>query len=148
MQYAQAQPGRVYVIRLEQGEVLHEEIERLCELQSIRAAALLVVGGADQGSQLVVGPECGDQAPIVPQIHTLTGVHEISGTGTVFWDHAAGRPTAHIHLACGRGDTAVSGCARHGVVAWQIMEIVLWELTGTSATRVLDPQLGFSLLQP
>ncbi|MFL7807829.1 MAG: PPC domain-containing DNA-binding protein [Anaerolineae bacterium] len=148
MKYAQAQPGRVYILRLEHGDVLHEEIERFCETQSIRAAALLVVGGADRGSRLVVGPQRDDQAPIVPQIHALTGVHEVAGTGTVFWDQAAGRPTAHIHLACGRGSAAVAGCARQGVVAWQIMEIVLWELTGTSAARVLDPQLGFSFLQP
>jgi predicted DNA-binding protein with PD1-like motif len=148
VKYAQAQPGRVYIIRLEHGDVLHEEIERFCESESIRTAVLLVVGGADQGSRLVVGPERGDHAPIVPQIHTLTGVHEVAGTGTVFWDQAAGRSTAHIHLACGRGDAAVAGCARQGVVAWQMMEIVLWELTGTSAARVPDPRLGFSFLQP
>lgn len=148
MKYAQATLGRVYVIRLEHGDVLHEEIERFCETQSIRAAALLVVGGADQSSRLVVGPEQGDQAPIVPRLHALADIHEVAGTGTVFWDQAAGRPTAHIHLVCGRGNAAVAGCARQGVVTWQIIEIVLWELNCPSAARVPDPQLGFSLLQP
>jgi predicted DNA-binding protein with PD1-like motif len=147
MRCAQAKLGRAYIIRLEHGDVLHEEIERLCQEQSIRAAALVVVGGADQGSRLVVGPERGDQVPIVPQIHALTGVHEVTGTGTVFWDEAAGRATAHVHLVCGRGDAAVAGCARQGVVVWQVMEVVLWELTDTSAARVPDPLLGFSLLQ-
>jgi predicted DNA-binding protein with PD1-like motif len=133
MQYAQAQQGRIYVICLEHGDVLHEEIERLCLDQSIRAAALLVVGGADRGSRLVVGPEHGDQVPVVPQVHALGDVHEVAGTGTIFWDQAAGRPTAHIHLACGWGDAAVAGCVRQGIVVWQVMEVVLWELVDTSA---------------
>jgi predicted DNA-binding protein with PD1-like motif len=148
MRYAQASQGRIFVLRLEHGDVLHEEIERFCLDRSIRAAALLVVGGADQGSRLVVGPERGDRVPVVPQIHALGGVHEVAGTGTVFWDQAAGRPTAHVHLACGRGDDALAGCVRQGVVVWQVMEVVLWELVDTTAVRAPDPQLGFSLLQP
>jgi predicted DNA-binding protein with PD1-like motif len=53
-----------------------------------------------------------------------------------------------MHLACGRKDRTVTGCVRRGVKVWQVMEIILWELTGTDAKRVLDPATGFELLQP
>jgi predicted DNA-binding protein with PD1-like motif len=55
MRYSTARMGRIFVIRLEDGEVLHETIERFAEEQGIRAAALIIVGGADEGSRLVVG---------------------------------------------------------------------------------------------
>jgi predicted DNA-binding protein with PD1-like motif len=52
MQYSQAEPGRVFVIRLEDGEVVHEEIEAFARRHGIAAASVLVVGGADNGSKL------------------------------------------------------------------------------------------------
>ena len=63
MQYATASLGRVFIIRLEHGDVLHESIEKMARDQSIRAAALVVLGGADKGSRLVVGPADGRARP-------------------------------------------------------------------------------------
>ena len=40
MKYSQAKQGRVFVIRLEDGETVHEEIEKFARAQSITAAAL------------------------------------------------------------------------------------------------------------
>jgi hypothetical protein len=37
---------------------------------------------------------------------------------------------------------------RKGVKTWHVLEVVIWELTGTDAMRVLDPATGFELLQP
>ena len=51
MQYSEAKLGRVFVIRLEHGDVVHQEIEQFAREQSIRTAALIIVGGADQGSK-------------------------------------------------------------------------------------------------
>ena len=56
MRYSTARMGRIFVIRLEDGEVLHETIERFAAEQGIGAAALIIVGGVDEGSKLVVGP--------------------------------------------------------------------------------------------
>jgi predicted DNA-binding protein with PD1-like motif len=78
----------------------------------------------------------------------LDDVHEIGGTGTLFWDDQAKAPTVHLHIACGRGNSTITGCVRRGVRVWTLLEVVLFELTDTSATRVLDPQLGFTVLQP
>jgi predicted DNA-binding protein with PD1-like motif len=51
-----------------------------------------------------------------------------------------------MHMACGRQDQTTTGCIRAGVRTWQILEVVLFELVGTSGLRRKDPHLGFSLL--
>jgi predicted DNA-binding protein with PD1-like motif len=147
MRYSTARMGRVFIIRLEDGEILHETIEGFAAEQGIRAAALIAVGGADAGSRLVVGPEEGRAVPVNPLIQTLSNVHEIAGTGTLFPDEE-GQPVLHMHLACGREDATVTGCVRAGVKIWQIGEVILFELTDTEAIRKIDPQLGFKLLCP
>lgn len=147
MKYSCAQQGRVFVIRLEDGEVLHETIEAFARNQGVRAATLVVLGGADKGSVLVTGPEQGRQFPVIPQIHILDEVHEVTGTGTLFPDET-GNPVLHMHLACGRGDETVTGCVRKGVTVWQVMEVILYELTGSTGMRKTDEFTGFAMLVP
>jgi len=147
MKFTSATPGRTFILRLEDGEILHETIEAFARAQSIQSAALIVLGGADEGSKLVVGPERARAHPVVPMEHVLAGTCEAAGVGTIFPD-AAGRPILHMHIACGRKDATVTGCVRRGVKVWHVMEIVLWELTGHSARRVLEEATGFELLQP
>ena len=147
MKYSQARQGRTFVVRLEDGEVIHEQIEELAAAESVAAATVIALGGADRGSILVVGPEDGRSQPVQPMERTLDGVHEVVGTGTVFPD-ADGRPTLHLHLAAGREGRTVTGCVRRGVRTWQVLEVVLTELVETTARRVPDPTLGFALLQP
>lgn len=147
MKYSQAQPGRVFVIRLENGETLHTEIEKFALEQKITAASLVAVGAADQGSRLIVGPENAGARPVKPMEHMLSGVHEVAGTGTLFPDEE-GRPMLHMHLACGREDNTVTGCTRQGVKIWHVLEVIVFELCNCSAQRALDPETGFKLLKP
>ena len=147
MKYSEARQGRIFIIRLEDGEIVHEEIERFAKEQSITAAVLIAVGGADSGSKLVVGPDQGRTSPILPLEHILDNVHEIAGTGTIFPD-GKGNPILHMHMACGRKASTVTSCVRSGVKVWHVMEIILIELIDTTGTRVLDPETGFELLKP
>ncbi len=147
MKYSEAKQGRVFIIRLEDGEVLHEVIERFAAEHKIKAAFLIAVGGAGKGSKLVVGPEDGDERPVSPMVHVLNNVYEIAGTGTLFPDEEGG-PILHMHLACGRKEETVTGCVRTGVKIWQVGEVILVELTDTEATRKVDPETGFKLLDP
>ena len=147
MKYSQAEQGRVFVIRLEDGDIVHEEIERFARQKSIKAAALIIIGGADTGSTLVVGPEQGRAEPVVPMEHVLDNVHEIAGTGTIF-PNEQGEPVLHMHTACGRNASTVTGCVRKGVKTWHVLEVVLFELVGTDAVRKLDAATGFGLLDP
>lgn len=147
MKFSQARQGRIFVLRLEDGEIVHEVIERFAEEQSIRAAALIAVGGADAGSRLVVGPEEGRSLPIVPLEFLLENVHEVAGTGTLFPDDE-GHPQVHMHFALGRMNQTITGCIRKGVKVWQILEVIVFELLDTSAHREPEPLLGFKLLKP
>ncbi len=47
MKYSQAKQGYIFVIRLEDGDIVHKEIERFARNQSIKAAALIIIVGAD-----------------------------------------------------------------------------------------------------
>jgi predicted DNA-binding protein with PD1-like motif len=147
MKFSEAKPGRIFVLRLEDGEILHEQIEAFARSQSIQSAALIVLGGADEGSRLVVGPEQGRGLPVIPMEIALDGVHEVMGTGTIFPD-LAGNPVLHMHVSGGRKDRAKTGCVRRGVKVWHVMEAVLWEISESTAKRVMEPATGFELLQP
>jgi len=147
MKYSQAEAGRVFVVRLEDGDIVHKEIEALARKEGVQAGSLVIVGGADRGSTLIVGPEAGRASPVVPMEHRLPDVHEVAGVGTIFPDES-GNPVLHMHMACGRRGSAVAGCVRKGVKVWHTMEAVLYEITDTTGTRVFDPGTGFSLLRP
>ncbi|MBE0582265.1 MAG: DNA-binding protein [Desulfofustis sp.] len=147
MRYSQARQGRVFVLRLEDGDIVHEEIERFATDQKIDAAALIVVGGADHGSRLVVGPESDRELPLRPMQTILEHAHEVSGTGTLFRDEE-GRPLLHMHLACGRKEQTITGCIRSGVKVWHVLEVILFELCESSAKRVCEAPLDLKLLQP
>lgn len=147
MRYSEARPGRVFILRLEDGDIVHETIEQFALDHQIEAASLIVVGGADRGSRLVVGPREDRGLPLVPMHHELAQVHEVAGVGTMFRDED-GVPLVHLHMACGRRDTTITGCIRTGVKVWHVMEIIVHELVGSSAKRVVEVPLGLKLLRP
>ena len=147
MKYSEAKHGRIFIIRLEDGDILHEAIEGFAREKGINAASLIALGGADKGSRLIVGPKDGRASTIIPMPHELSDVHEISGTGTLFPDDE-GNPSLHMHIACGRKEKTVTGCVRDGVKVWHVMEVILYELLESSASRILDNTTGFKLLRP
>ncbi len=147
MLYSEAKQGRTFIIRLEDGEIVHETLEKFAADHSIRAAAIIILGGADKGSKLIVGPQQSRAIPVMPMQHELYETHEITGTGTIFPDDE-GNPVLHLHMACGREENTVTGCIREGVKVWYVMEVIMFEITGTTATRRPDPEIGLKLLVP
>lgn len=146
MKYATASLGRSLVIRLEDGDVVHECIEEAARAEGIQRAAVILLGGAAGGSRLVVGPEDGAARPVVPMQRALHDVHEMVGAGTLFPDET-GRPVLHLHAAFGRDDQVTAGCIRAGVTTWVVGEAVVIELVGSEAHRRVDPATGFDLLE-
>ncbi len=146
MKYSAAGLGRVFVIRLEDGDVVHESVEELARREGVLRAVVIVLGGADDGSRVVVGPADGRAAVIEPMERVLRGVHEMAGVGTLFPDEK-GRAVLHLHAAFGRDDRTTAGCIRRGVTTWVIGEVVVIELTGSDAVRRVDPVTGFELLE-
>lgn len=146
MNYTEARQGRVWVMRLENGDVLHESIETLAEREHVQAAVCFALGGADVTSRIVAGPDDGRAAHIVPQVVELQDVYETAAVGTVFPDET-GVPKLHMHAVFGRGDDTLAGCVRPGVKTWLVGEIVVLELVDCSARRCCDRRSGLSLLQ-
>lgn len=147
MRYTVAKQGRIFILRLEDGDIVHEEIEKFVSDHLIRAAALIILGGCDRGSRLVVGPKKDRTRPIEPLEMVLHHAHEVMGVGTLFPDDK-GNPMLHMHMGCGREDSTVTGCIRKGVKVWHVMEAILFELCDNTAIRTLDQETGFYLLQP
>ncbi len=146
MQYQEGTIGRVFALRLEDGERLPDCLETFAKEKGIKAAMVLYVGGFKEGSRLVVGPEGCQREAIVPLVHTLTGIQEVLAVGTLFPD-AQGEPVLHLHAATGREGAATVGCSRAGVEVWLVGEVVILEILGTQGCRRPEAPSGFSLLQ-
>jgi predicted DNA-binding protein with PD1-like motif len=146
MHYTEAKPGRIFILRLHQGERLHEVIEKFASQKQVSSALCFFLGGAEDKSKVVVGPKDGAALPPEPMVTLLKGVHEACGVGTIFTDEH-GKPKLHMHASFGRNDTAVTGCVRMGVDVWQIGEVVILELAGSSAKRAKSKDTGFEFLE-
>ncbi len=146
MQYQEGSIGRVFALRLEEGERLPDTLETFAQEQGLKAAMVIYVGGAKGGSRLVVGPDATKTDAIVPLVHTLTGIQEVLAVGTLFPDEQ-GEPVLHLHAATGREGDATVGCSRAGVDVWLVGEVIILEILGTKGRRRPEPPSGFSLLQ-
>ncbi|MDR2204337.1 MAG: DNA-binding protein [Nitrososphaerota archaeon] len=144
MDYSEAVLNRIFILRLYDGEVVHEVLENFAEKNNVKSAVCLFLGGAEDGSKLVVGPKDGNACPIEPMTALLKGVHEGCGVGTVFCN-SEGKPKLHMHGSFGRHNDAVTGCMRVGIKIWSIGEVVMFELS-SSARREKDQKTGFELL--
>lgn len=144
MKSAEGSLGRVFVLRLEDGDRLPECIERFAAENGVMRAYCALIGGVGAGS-IVVGPEDGAAMPPRPVLAELRGAQETAAVGTIFPDES-GAPRLHMHAVFGRGETVKAGCIRPGIDIWTIGEFVLIELTGMDLMRRRDPATGFELL--
>ncbi len=146
MQYCEGRMGRIFILRLEEGERLNDTIERFARDKKISHGLAFFLGGSADGSQVVVGPQP-DRETIIPIIYALNGAQEVLAVGTII-PNEAGVPLLHMHAAAGRVGQATVGCTRAGVDVWLVGEVVLLEILGTEAAqRKKDAATGFQLLQ-
>lgn len=146
MKYTEANLGRIFILRLEHGDQIPGTIEEFATVHEIKSATVLFIGGSEQNSKVVVGPEDGAAAKPIPKVIGLPGVSEAVGVGTIFINEAKA-PKLHMHSAFGRNEQTVTGCTREGVTIWHIGEVIIFELTNNSAQRKINPTNGFELLE-
>jgi len=147
MKYTEGKVGRIFVIRLEDGDMLPHAIEAFAQENNVARGMCILVGGIREGGNIVVGPEDSKSMPVVPMIFGLKGVHEICAVGTIFPDSNE-KPRLHMHAALGREGKTRSGCIRPGIEVWKIGEVILLEITESTAHRQEDTRVGFSMLEP
>lgn len=146
MKYTEAQQGRIFILRLEHGDVVTDTIQAFAKQQNISSAYVQIVGGAEDQSKLVVGPVDGNAPQPEKQYLHTDGVSEMFGVGTIFTNEA-GEPKLHLHSSFGRGNNANTGCCWPGVITWHIGEVIIHELTNHKAVRKLNKDNGFELLE-
>jgi len=144
MKSSEGKIGRIFVLRLEDGDVIPDCIEAFAVENGLWSGLCLLVGGIG-GGKLVVGPEKGDQRPVTTLLHILEGVHEAAAIGTIF-PSEDGSPRLHMHAALGRDGNTRTGCVRQGIQVWQICEAVIIEIEGAGMMRKLDRETGFHVL--
>ena len=146
MKYAQGKIGRIFMLRMEDGDLLPDSIESFAEKQGISVGQVLFMGGIGSGD-IVVGPRDSSAEKPQPMVLPVDGAHEILATGVLAPDEETNQPILHIHGALGRGGRTITGCLREGVYTWLIGEVVVYEILGIEAKRVIDSESGFKLLQ-
>ncbi len=146
MKYSEGKQGRIFLMRLEQGDIIPGGIEAFAGEHDIASALVFFLGGAEEGSKVIVGPEEGSGRKPVPMIVTLSGISEAVGIGTLFRNEED-EPRLHLHASFGRNRDTITGCTREGVIIWNIGEIIILEITGLKAGRKVNPVNGFELLE-
>lgn len=144
MKATEGKIGRVFIIRLEEGDIIPDCIEEFAREKRIGAGHAVIVGGIGSG-EVVVGPRDSNEMPPDPMLLPVDGAHEVLASGIIAPD-GNGNPVLHIHGALGRSENTLTGCLRPGVTTWLVGEVVLYEILGVDAKRVKDKRSGFALL--
>jgi predicted DNA-binding protein with PD1-like motif len=145
MKASEGKLGRVFIIRLEDGDILPASIERFAEEKKISVGQVILLGGIGEG-QVVVGPRRSNEMPPEAMLVPVDGVHEVVGIGIIAPDKA-GKPSLHIHASLGRAGKTTTGCLRPGVTTWLVGEVIIFEILGTDAVRLPSDKAHFELLE-
>ncbi len=144
MKFSEGKIGRIFVLRLEDGDLIPSCIEAFAKEKQICMAGVTLIGGIGEG-QIVVGPRDSAAMPPEPMLLPLDGAHEVVGIGLIAPDKN-GVPGLHIHASLGRSGQAKTGCLRPGVKTWTVGEVVIYEILGAFGSRLPNEQTGFELL--
>ena len=145
MKASEGRLGRVFVIRLEDGDVVPDCIERFAAEKGVSVGYALLVGGIG-GGEVVVGPRRSEERPPDPMLLPIDAAHEVLAVGILAPDKD-NKPILHIHGALGRSGQTMTGCLRPGVKAWLVAEAILFEIIGADAKRVYDKKSDLKLLE-
>jgi uncharacterized protein len=141
MQYSEGQIGRIFVVRIDDGEDLLHTLRQFILDKGVLAGSVIFLGALMEG-KMVTGPE----EPVIPPIpHYLffEGGWEVFGVGTIY--PGEGGPAIHYHASVGRAGHALTGCLREKAVTYLIVEAVIYEITGLSARHEFDEKTQIHL---
>ena len=142
LQYSEGSIGRVFALRMDDGEDLIESITKFVLDKKISSSIALFLG-ALRDSKAVMGPE-EPTIPPVPHWEEYQSAWETFGIATIY--PSSSGPKLHVHSSLGRGHDSMTGCLREKARIYLVVEAVLLELIGLKATRDYDPSFGFNLL--
>ena len=145
MKASEGRIGRVFMVRLEDGDELPGCLESYAAEKGIKHGQVVLVGGIG-GGEVVVGPRNSEEMPPDPVLLPVDGADEVVGVGIIAPD-ATGKPILHIHASLGRAGHTRTGCLHPGVTTWLVGEAIIYEIVGTKASRLPHKKSGFNLLE-
>ncbi len=144
MQYSEGRIGRIFYVRIDDGEDILSTIRDFVQEKNIGSGVIHLLG-ALSGGMMVTGPEK-EVLPPEPHFERFSGGWELFGYATI----TPGTHSSHIHLhgSAGRGKQAMTGCIRENAKVYIIVEAVIMEITGLDMTRQFDQHTGLTLPSP
>jgi len=141
MQYSEGQLGRVFVVRIDDGEDMLLSLRQFIIDKSVNAGSILFLGALMNG-RTVTGPE-EPVIPPVPHFVMFEGGWEVFGVGTIY--PGENGPHIHYHASVGRSGHALTGCLREKAITYLVVEAIVLEFTGLSARREFDEKIQVHL---
>jgi predicted DNA-binding protein with PD1-like motif len=142
MQYSEGSLGRIFILRIDDGEDLLESIQKFVKEKCVESGMMLFLG-AMKDSRAVTGPEK-PVIPPVPHFETFQSAWEVFGMATIYQSKTG--PKIHMHCGMGRERVALVGCLRDKASVYLVVEAVLMEFKGLNARKELDEKTGLFLL--
>ena len=144
MKVTEGRIGRVFILRLEDGDIVPDSIEKFVQDNGIEVGHVTLLGGIKKGN-IVVGPRNMEELPPVKMTYPINDAYEIVASGLIAPDEKK-KPGLHIHGVLGRAGKSICGCLREGVETWLVGEAIIYEIIGANVKRILDDKSGFVLL--
>ncbi len=141
MQYTEGQLGRIFVVRIDDGEDMLVSLRQFITDKGVSAGSITFLGALMDG-RMVTGPE-EPVIPPVPHFIMFEGGWEVFGVGTIY--PGEGGPHIHYHASVGRSGHALTGCLREKATTYLIVEAVIMEFTGLSARHEFDEKTQLHL---
>jgi uncharacterized protein len=145
LKYTEGKIGRVFILRLEHNDKIPKCIEKFADKHKISVGHVILIGGIGSG-EVVSGPKDSDKSPPEPIVLPVDGAHEVIGAGILALNEK-GKAELHLHAALGRAGATLTGCLRQGVSTWLVGEVIIYEILGAKAERIMDTRSGFRLLK-
>jgi hypothetical protein len=141
MQYSEGRLGRVFVLRLDDGEDFLAVTRDFINDKAVQTGTLIFLGALRQG-RMVTGPET---LAIPPEPHYVMfeGGWEMVGIGTIYPGEDG--PAIHYHASVGRAGHALTGCLREKAITYIVAEVIVLEFTGLDIRRLPQEKTGLVL---
>jgi len=141
MQYSEGRLGRVFVLRIDDGEDFLAVTRNFINDKKVQTGTLIFLGALRQG-RMVTGPEV-PVLPPEPHYVMFEGGWEMVGIGTIY--PGGDGPAIHYHASVGRAGHALTGCLRDKAVTYIVVEVIVLEFTGLDIRRIPDGKTGLVL---
>lgn len=141
MQYSEGQVGRIFTVRIDDGEDFLREIQRFVTAMNVRCGTIQFLGALRSG-KIVTGPK----EPVIPPTlrgEEIFGGWELLGFATIYPGEDG--PSIHLHAAAGKGIRSLAGCLREKAEIYLVIEAIVTEFVGIVAKRLPDEKTGVNL---